>query len=74
MNNQLTLNDIVEQAFDRALSSPCPARWKSVSIVAGCAAVRMATDGEYFIAACMEGVAEEARRKMLEMMPKAVHA
>lgn len=64
------LTTIVEEAFDRAIASPCPARWKACSVVAGCAAVRMAADGKLFLAAQMEGVADEARRQMLSMMPK----
>lgn len=68
------LPQIVEQAFDRAIASPCPSRWKSVSVMAGCAAVRMAADGKHFMAAQLEGVAEEARRQMLAMMPKEVRA
>ena len=64
------LTTIVEESFDRAIQSPSPARWKSVSVVAGCAAVRMAADGNLFVAAQLEGVAEEARRQMLSMMPK----
>lgn len=74
MNDLMTLPQIVEQAFDRAIASPCPARWKSVSVMAGCAAVRMAADGRLFLAASLEGVADEARRQMLAMMPKAVRA
>lgn len=74
MSDQLTLQQIVEQAFNRATEEPTIARWKSCSVVAGCAAVRLATDGHHFAAACMEGVADEARRQMLAMMPKAVRA
>lgn len=74
MNDLMTLPQIVEQAFDRAIASPCPARWKSVSVMAGCAAVRMATENQLYHAAALEGVAEEARRQMLAMMPKAVRA
>lgn len=70
MSDLLSLQQIVEQAFDRAIASPCPARWKSVSLVAGCAAVRMAADGKHFMAAQLEGVAEEARHQMMAMMPK----
>lgn len=72
MNDLMTLPQIVEQAFNRAIASPCPARWKSVSMVAGCAAVRMAAEDKLFLAAQLEGVAEEARRQMLAMMPKEV--
>lgn len=72
MNHIKTLEEIVEQAFDNALANPTVARWKSCSIVAGCAAVRMAADGRHYLAAQLEGVAEEARRRALEMMPKAV--
>ena len=64
------LPQIVEQAFDRAIQSPCPARWKSVSVVAGCAAVRMAAEDKLFLAAQLEGVADEARRRMLAMIPE----
>lgn len=64
------LTTIVEESFDRAIQSPSPARWKACSAVAGCAAVRMAADGKLFLAAQLEGVADEARRQMLSMMPK----
>ena len=74
MTNQLTLQQIVEQAFNNATAEPTIARWKSCSIVAGCAAVRMATDGDHFMAAMLEGVADESRRQMMAMMPKAVRA
>lgn len=70
MNDLTTLPQIVEQAFDRAIQSPSPTRWKACSVVAGCTAVRMAADGKLFLAAQMEGVADEARRQMLSMMPK----
>lgn len=74
MNDQLTLQQIVEQAFTNAHANPTIARWKSCSVVAGCAALRMAADGKLFMAACLEGVAEEARRQMLAMMPKEIAA
>lgn len=74
MNDLLSLPGIVEQAFNRATESPDVRRWHSVSVMAGCAAVRMAADGNDFMAACLEGVAEEARRQALAMMPKAVRA
>lgn len=74
MNDIIALSQVVEQAFNRALAAPCPARWKSVSMVAGCAAVRMAAEDKLFLAAQLEGVAEEARRRMLDLMPKAVRA
>jgi hypothetical protein len=74
MNDLLSLPGIVEQAFNRAAESPDIRRWHSVSVMAGCAAVRMAADNKLFLAASLEGVAEEARRQMLAMMPKAVRA
>lgn len=74
MNDLMSLPGIVEQAFNRATAEPTIARWRSCSVVAGCAAVRMAADGNDFMAACLEGVAEEARRQALAMMPKAVKA
>ncbi len=74
MNDLLSLPGIVEQAFNRATESPDVRRWHSVSVMAGCAAVRMAADNKLFLAASLEGVAEEARRQMLAMMPKAVRA
>lgn len=74
MSDQLTLQKIVEQSFTRATEEPTIARWKSCSIVAGCTAIRLEADGYHFAAACMEGVAEEARRQMLAMMPQAVRA
>ena len=58
---------VVELAFYRATASPDIARWRSVSIMAGCAAVRMAADGHLFMAAQFEGVAEECRRQAIEM-------
>lgn len=67
MNHIKTLEEIVEQAFDNALANPTVSRWKSCSIVAGCAAVRMAADGRHYLAAQLEGVAEEARRQANEM-------
>lgn len=72
MNNLMSLPQIVEQAFDKALADPSIARWRSCSLMAGCAAVRMAAEDKLFMAASLEGVAEEARRQMLAMMPKAV--
>ena len=66
----MSLMEIVQQAFTRATESPSIPRWKSVSILAGCAAVRMAADGELFVAASLEGVAEEARRQMIDMQPQ----
>lgn len=73
MNNDLnSLTEIVERAFNQAIESPDIRRWRSVSIVAGCAAVRMAADDKPFLAAQLDGVAEYARRQMLAMMPKAV--
>lgn len=73
MSDIAYLSGVVEQAFNRAIESPDIRRWKSVSIVAGCAAVRMATENQLYHAAALEGVAEEARR-MLDLMPKAVRA
>lgn len=58
---------VVEGAFDRALAAPDLARWKSCSIMAGCAAVRMAAEGELFIAAQLEGVAGECQRQVIEL-------
>lgn len=74
MSDQLALQQIVEQAFNRATAEPTLQRWRSCSVVAGCAAVRMAAEGNDFMAASLEGVAEEARRRMLDLMPKAVSA
>ncbi|MDE3023199.1 MAG: hypothetical protein KGI54_15345 [Pseudomonadota bacterium] len=74
MSDQRNLQQIVEQAFNRAAEAPTISRWKSCSIVAGCAAVRMAADGNHYLAAQLEGVAEEARRQALAMMPKEVRA
>lgn len=67
---RLSLAQVVEQSFSRALAEPTIMRWKSCSIVAGCAAVRMAADGNHFVAAMLEGVAEEARRQYMSMMPR----
>lgn len=67
MNHIKTLEEIVKQAFDNAIANPTVARWKSCAIVAGCAAVRLASDGFPFAAAQLEGVADEARRQMIEM-------
>lgn len=76
MNQVITneLKTIVEQAFNRAAESPDIARWRSVSVMAGCAAVRMAADGNLFLAASLEGVADEARRQMVAMQPKEIAA
>lgn len=68
MNDELSQD--VETAFNRALASPDIRSWKSCSLVAGCAAVRMAADGDLFLAAQFEGVAEESRRQMMELMPR----
>ena len=70
MNDLMSLPGIVEKAFNQATESPDVRRWRSVSVMAGCAAVRMAADNKLFLAASLEGVAEEARRQMLAMMPK----
>lgn len=74
MNDLMALPEIVERAFNRAVECPDVRRWRSVSVMAGCAAVRMATENQIYHAAALEGVAEEARRQMLSMMPKAVRA
>lgn len=74
MNHIMKLEEIVEQAFVNATERPSLLRWRQVSIVAGCAAVRMAADGKHFMAAQLEGVAEEARRQMLKMMPEEIAA
>jgi hypothetical protein len=74
MSDILSLPEIVETAFNRAIESPDVRRWRSVSLMAGCAAVRMAADDKLFIAAQLEGVAEEARRQYMALMPKAVRA
>ena len=70
MNDLMSLPGIVEKAFNQATESPDVHRWHSVSVMAGCAAVRVAADGNDFMAACLEGVADEARRQMQAMMPK----
>lgn len=66
----LSLPQIVETAFRNAVARPDIARWKSVSMMAGCAAIRFAADGDLFQAACMEGVADESRHQMMLLMPK----
>lgn len=72
----LSLMEIVEQAFNNANENPDVARWHSCAIVAGCAAVRMAADGDLFKAAALEGVCEEAhrQRKALETVAKPLRA
>lgn len=69
VNNSLQdeLMHVIETSFDRAQAAPDIARWRSVSVMAGCAAVRMAAEGELFLAAQMEGVADECRRQAIEM-------
>lgn len=68
MNDKLLeLHQIVEKSFNNALANPDIARWKSCSILAGCAAVRVATDGDIFLAAKLEGVAEESRSQMFDL-------
>ncbi len=74
MSDIAYLSGVVEQAFNRAIESPDIRRWKSVSIVAGCAAVRMAADDKPFLAAQFEGVAEEARRQALLLLAPKEHA
>lgn len=56
---------IVESAFKRATDNPDMARWKSVSMLAGIAAFRMAIEGDLYKAARLDGVAAEARRQMM---------
>lgn len=63
-----TIPQIVERQFKAALANPSIGRWKSCSLMAGCAAVRLASDGDHYMAACLEGVAEEARRQALAIM------
>ena len=64
------LYQIVETAFNRAVADPTIGRWKSCSIVAGTASVRMAADGHLFMAAALEGVAVESVRQGLAMQTK----
>lgn len=68
------LYEVVEKAFNNALANPTIERWKSASVVAGCAAVNYAHRGEFFRAASLEGVAEEARRHYLDMQKVRVAA
>lgn len=74
MNDQRTLQQIVEQSFNNAVANPTVARWRSCSLVAGCAAVRMSADGQHYVAAQLEGVAEEARQRAMDMMPREIAA
>lgn len=61
---------VAEKSFRMALDFPDIARWRSCSVMAGCAAVRMAAEGELFMAAQLEGIADEARRQMFSLIPK----
>lgn len=71
MNDILSIQEIVQAAFVRAEREPTIARWKSVSLMAGCAAVRMAAEGDHYLAACLEGVADEARRQLFQIQEAA---
>ena len=74
MTELLSLPQIVEQAFNRAIESPDLRRWHSVSVMAGCAAVRMEKEGQRYLAAALEGVAEEARKQVFALQPKGIAA
>lgn len=70
MSNNMELAEIVDKAFNNAIAEPTIPRWKSCSVVAGCAAVRMAADGDLLMAAKLNGIADEAHNQMLGLMPK----
>lgn len=63
------IEELVEAAFHRSLAAPTFPQWRSMSIMAGAAAVRAAADGHDFLAAQLEGVAEYARRQAVALMP-----
>lgn len=71
----LRLCDMVETCFFNASRQTDPAKqfaqWKSCASLAGVASIRVGLDGDLFRAACLEGVATEARRQMAELVPEA---
>lgn len=71
----LKLCNMVETCFLNASRQTDPAKqfaqWKSCASLAGVASIRVGLDGDLFRAACLEGVAVEARRQMAAMTPEA---
>ena len=62
----------VQHSFEKAVADPDIRRWKSMSEFAGGVALAFARNDNFFMAACMDGVAEYAKRQQLAMQPKAV--
>ena len=71
----LKLCALVETCFQQASNqtdiTKQYAQWKSCASLAGVASMRVGLEGDLFRAACLEGVAIEARRQMAAMIPEA---
>lgn len=71
----LKLCALVETCFQQASNqtdiTKQYAQWKSCASLAGVASMRVGLEGDMFRAACLEGVAIEARRQMAAMIPEA---
>lgn len=74
MKDILTIRQLVERAFAQAEARPDIARWNSLALMAGAAAVRAAADGETANAAQFEGMADEAKRRSLAMQSAELEA